>query len=387
MKYILKYKNIDVAALILDDSGIITKFSVSDDYKEYAPLDYKYDSRWLKLWWNERATPFSQGRISEMLRGKGLISSEEYLMKNLGLSLTDYYWICPIDLNLTWEDVSLFSNDFKDNILEKTTSSINEDFSAFSPNSSLKGELEKSWMIKKGNRILVKGNHTELSSESINELLATLLHQKQEYDNYTEYKSIKIKEKKYDFGCYSKAFTSENDELISAWALITSEKKGNSISLYEHLINVAVKHGISETQLRSDLEYQILSDFVLSNRDRHMNNIGFIRDPKTLKLKRMAPIFDTGKSMFVGLEIPDEKSLIDLDTNSFVNSEYKLLNYVNNFGIINLNNLPTPEDVHRLYTFDSKINKSRVEKICHAYELKVKLLNSICSSGEVYKLK
>ena len=175
--------------------------------------------------------------------------------------------------------------------------------------------------------------------------------------------------------------------MVSAWALITSEKKDNNISLYEHLINVAVKHGINETQLRNDLEYEILSDFVLSNRDRHMNNIGFIRDPETLKLKRMAPIFDSGKSMFVGREIPDEKSLMDLDTNSFVNSEYKLLNYVRDFSNISPNRLPSPEDVHRLYALDSKISEARVKKICHAYELKLKLLKSICNSGEVYRLR
>jgi len=87
-------------------------------------LKYSKDTRWLAKWWNERSVPISQGRVSQMLREKGLISPNSYLFKNLGLSLDDYYWIRPADSNLRWEDVNLFDNDFKENILMSWESKV-----------------------------------------------------------------------------------------------------------------------------------------------------------------------------------------------------------------------------------------------------------------------
>lgn len=45
--------------------------------------------------------PLSQGKIRRILEEQGVSCPEEYLVKNLGLSLTDYYWIRPLDSELT----------------------------------------------------------------------------------------------------------------------------------------------------------------------------------------------------------------------------------------------------------------------------------------------
>ena len=80
----------------------------------------------------------------------------------------------------------------------------------------------------------------------------------QEYDNYASYELMKIKWAKYDYGCYVKAFTSEQKELVLAYAVVTSEKQRNDCSTYEHFIQVCGKHGIDTIQLRHDLEYQVI---------------------------------------------------------------------------------------------------------------------------------
>ena len=38
------------------------------------------------------------------------------LIRCYGLSLSDQYWICPKDSNLTWEEINFFSNEFSDDI-------------------------------------------------------------------------------------------------------------------------------------------------------------------------------------------------------------------------------------------------------------------------------
>ena len=111
-----------------------------------------------------------------------MVESSEFALSNLGLSLTDYYWVKPVQSSLTWEDVNLFDNDFKKNLLVRI-----DDASpgSHTPNSTLQGQLEKSWQIRNGKRILIKGNTDVTSSESINEVFACFLHKKQRYRNYT----------------------------------------------------------------------------------------------------------------------------------------------------------------------------------------------------------
>ena len=46
------------------------------------------------------------------------------------------------------------------------------------------------------------------------------------------------------------------------------------------------------------MDYQIMSDFLLTNTDRHLLNLGVLRDPVSLQFICPAPIFDTGNAMF-----------------------------------------------------------------------------------------
>ena len=39
-------------------------------------------------------------------------------------------------------------------------------------------------------------------------------------------------------------------------------------------------------------------DFIIANTDRHYNNFGFLRNPDTLEWIGLAPVFDSGTSMF-----------------------------------------------------------------------------------------
>ena len=57
-----------------------------------------------------------------------------------------------------------------------------------------------------------------------------------------------------------------------------SEKQPNHISAYEHFIHVCGKHGMDTDMLRQFMDYMILSDFVLSGRDRHLGNVSILRN-------------------------------------------------------------------------------------------------------------
>lgn len=370
-------KDDPITAMEVDGDGNIIKYPSSNIPMDIAPLAYRKESNWLKRWWQDRCVPKTrEGVVLTLLEANDLTPSK-YLLNNLGLSLTDYYWIKPIGSQIKWKDVNLYDNDFSENLfLNIKSSDISKNKLShspnLSPNSSLKGDLEKTWKIEHGNRTLFKGNFDGSSEESINEVIATLLHTKQGYDNFTEYKLAKVPDRDYDYGCCCKAFTNQSQELVSAWEIITSEKMRNDESYYEFFIRICSKYGADEMQLRKDLEYQIMSDYILTNRDRHLNNIGIIRNAETLKFIRMAPIYDSGKCMFVGKEIP--KTAMEIqnnNVNSFCNTEFKLLNLVTDKSLLDVSKLPTDEELFRLYKNDSKLSEERIELILKAYNIKV----------------
>lgn len=270
--------------------------------------------------------------------------------------------------------VNLYQNDFCGSLeLEDRITSGRKPLSTYTPDSTLQGELEKSWIILDNKRYLVKGNRDYLSAESINEVFASYLHQKQGYDNYSGYTLLKIKGAAYDYGCCTEAFTSEQKEFVSAYAVITSEKQKNDNSTYEHFIHVCEQHGIDAGQLRYDLEYQIMSDFIISNVDRHLNNVGILRDADSLCFERMAPIFDSGKSLFVSEAVPTDKELLKIKTASFTGTELGLLKYVKDRSLVDVIKLPTAQKLWELYHKDSKMDEKRIELICERYEKKVEL--------------
>ena len=376
MQYEVMRKNVTIAVADFSEDGTMLWYSKDNMNHELAPLWENQAANSLKRWWSERSVPIGQNKIQEMLSEKGMVTPGQYLKENLGLSLTDYYWIKPLGSSLKWEEVNLFQNGFTNEVeLEyvKVENSSSE-YSQYAPNSSLQGQLDKKWIINGGKRYLVKGNRDETSTESINEVIATYFHEAQGYDNYTPYELIKIKGKEYDYGCMSECFTSEKKELVSAYGVVTSQKPQNDTSSYEHFINVCGMHGMDTEQLRMDLEYQIQMDFILSGRDRHLSNVSILRDADTLEFLRMAPIYDSGKCLFSGQAVPNNvKELLDIRTTSFANTELKLLEYVTDRSLVDVTKLPAPILLEKLYAKDSQMDEDKIKRICEAYEKKIEL--------------
>ena len=375
MLYVLKRKDDVVTLIDFMEDGTIYKFHQKLVNPELAPLHDTGNHDWLKQWWQRRAVPISQGHIRQFLEKKGLLGPEDYLLKNLGLSLTDYYWISPLDSGLTWKDVNLFENEFHEDIFIGRES-VEEDkvIPHYTPNSSLQGSLEKCWTILDGERGMIKGNRDQYSSESINEVIATKLHELQGFTAYTEYQLIKISGKEYDYGCYSKLFTSTEKEMITAYDVVLSEKQPNDRSSFEHFIRVCGKHGMDVEQLQAYMDYMIMSDFILSGRDRHLSNVAILRDAESLRFISPAPIYDSGKSLFVHDSVPtNDRALLSIKTESFAGTELKMLKFVKDRSCLDISKLPERKWIEELYAMDSKMDENRIKLIGEAYERKIDL--------------
>ena len=343
---------------------------------ELLPLGGNIDSAMLRKWWQRRAVPVSQGNIRRILERIG-ITTHTYLEQNLGLSLTDHYWIKPLDADFGWQEINLFTNDFRDAVgdmqLFGTMDEVPElPQNAFSPSSSVQGELRKKWIISDGKRFLIKGNHGGNSQESLNEVVASMIHQRQGKQPFVIYSPIQIQQY-HPFCCICESFTSDNVEFIPAIDVVESAKKDNALSLYEHFIHVCCAHGLDDFVTRPFLEYQILTDFILTNTDRHLNNFGVLRDTHTLKFIGMAPIFDSGNSMFwQNPRLPERGDLNKIEVNSFRGKEIQLLEYMTDKSAVDLHQLPSCDELLAIYERDPLI--PCVESILLGYHKKIDLL-------------
>ena len=84
-------------------------------------------------------------------------------------------------------------------------------------------------------------------------------------------------------------------ELIPAWRILKTQKKNNSVSVYQHFVHCCETLGICGTV--PFLDRMMVLDYVIANEDRHFNNFGVLRDAETLEWIGFAPIFDSSSSL------------------------------------------------------------------------------------------
>ena len=384
MLYNLMHKDNKVAIMRIDENKSIDKVKIINP--EIIPPAGALSIEHLRRWWKNREIPMTQGNIKNILKKLGINDSSEFLYRNLGLSLSDHYWIRPVNKALSWKDVNLYQNDFKD-ITEVSKNNFQKEYTvSFSPVASSIGDLKKKWIIgDDGSRYLIKGNGGSDAQQSINECFASYFHEKQGFSNFVSYELVEVPSGDgiIQPHCICKSFTSLQYEFIPAYDISLSEKKRNDVSEYEHIINICKKHGLNESVVRDFLEYQILSDFLMTNTDRHFNNFGMLRDTDTLEYVKMAPIFDTGNSMFWdNARYINKDNLLNIQTNSFKTTEIDLLKYITNKNLIDLSNLPTKNDVYEFYT-SYKLPVEKAEIITKLYSNKNYMLERFVEGKEI----
>lgn len=99
-------------------------------------------------------------------------------------------------------------------------------------------------MTLDGKRMLLKGNRKFHSQESLNEVIASKLHEKQGFQNYVVYEPYALDDGQY--GCVCEDFATSRLEFIPAIDVVESEKKDNAVSMYEHFIAMCMRWGLAE---------------------------------------------------------------------------------------------------------------------------------------------
>lgn len=270
-------------------------------HPEYAPLgitDYKtgISRKSFNNWWRDRAIPASRSKFKEVLEELDITNSIELLARCFGLSLSDQYWIKEKESSVTWEKVNFFTNVFSEDMGKLLMGEIEytDCLDMFSPDNSSDGNLRKKWKIINGKRCLIKSGNTLNNQEPYNEVIATKLYERiLDEDEFVPYWLIEEKGIAYSF---CETMVSENEELVPAFYIDATKKLRGSESLYEHYINMCCELGILDA--RTKVNKMLVCDYILGNYDRHYRNFGAIRNVLDLKWKRIAPIYDSGSSLW-----------------------------------------------------------------------------------------
>lgn len=89
-----------------------------------------------------------------------------------------------------------------------------------------------------------------------------------------------------------------------------------------------------------------------------------------MKIIEIAPLFDYGNSMFYAGGIKGTRaSLLETKITGIAKTEEKILRYITNPDIVNLNHIPSPEEVLDFYA-RGEIPEEHAEVIAHNYRVK-----------------
>jgi hypothetical protein len=346
-EYIIFHKDYPVLSVELDDRFSILKVKKIFCKERLFPGLYRKQLNIFGLndWFFSRGIPAKRQELPEILESNNVETRQELVVKNLGLGLTDFYWIKKADDVRKWADVNFFDNIFStDNQNAYLGKSFDNDkkreisVNKLTPSNVSCGMLPKMWQIINGGRYMIKGSELQILQEPFNEVILSKYLDKLGVDhvNYELYWHKKLP--------YSKCpnMLQKGEELIHSYYVLCHEKKNNSVSYLDHYIAMCEKMGLKN--IRKALDDMILFDYMSANTDRHWSNFGIIRDSETLLAKRLAPLYDHGAALYAKFAtMVISKSQVKLKCQSFASWQDDNIKMVSDFSLLenkNVNSLP-----------------------------------------------
>lgn len=395
MKCILMNKNVKVLSALYDEATAVFT-EVYDVYNiDYAPYILKgfykenniNDASFrtnLSEWFSSRGIPKWRDKLDILLHRLNINAPNELLNKSFGLSLSDQYYIKPYDLDIRYEDINFFDNDFDyseflEASLSKNSNILVNASSLKSPNNTTDGMLKKAWIIENNVRYLLKSGYKNELLQPFNEVLASEICKRLGF-NHVEY-TLDI----YKDVIVSKCpcFINKETELITCHQIRNNMERHNNINDYEDYINLLQENGIKNARI--EMENMYILDFLIMNEDRHLNNFGIIRNVDTLKWISCAPIYDNGQSL--NIEYYDEEEIAISGEGRFfyeVKPFDEIIKVVKDIKRIDVNKLDGLvewfDNLLHEYQSVTKFSNSRINMLCILLNRQINKLRDLINS-------
>lgn len=394
MKYVLMNKNTEVLIANYDEGIKVFDKIIEIRNIEYAPLiikksyEMKEDFRFnLNDWFIGRGIPSWRDELDMLLARLNISTPLELFDKAFALSLSDQYWIKQVGSNIKYEDVNFFDYDFDSAEFVEASFSDNYDSitrkeTLMSPNNTTNGMLKKSWIIEDGKRYLLKGGYKNDYLQPFNEVLASIICDKLDFDHVTY--TLDTFKNKVVSKCL--CFINKDTELIPASQIMYGITKHKTSKDYNEYIKILEQNGIKNA--REKIENMYILDFLMMNEDRHLNNFGIIRDVNTLEWLDVAPIFDNGESLKMTIYNSDEIS-INGEGRLFYNivtfdDIIKVVKDIKRIDISKLDGVVEEYDelLHK-YQNITGITEDRINKLCILLNRQIKKLSHLITEKTI----
>lgn len=379
MNYTLMHKDIPVANLTLDEATGSIQWIDALFRGEHLPVGVSVrrgmaDRAALNAWWTDRFIPSARSGLVDALSQLGFPDPQQVISRNLGLSLSDHYWVKPAGNNLSWNEVNFFENGFSPDVGDALLGKLSKtsDIDLRSPDWTCDGNLRKRWAILDGKRCLVKAGSGPFHQQPFNEVIASKMADRLGIP-HIPYTLL------WDDGIpYSvcEDFVTPNTELIPAWRVMQTQKKDNQTSVYQHYRSCCEKLGISN--MAHALDQMMVLDYLIANEDRHFNNFGLLRSPDTLEWLGPAPIYDSGSSLGYDKLTPQIRSGRNITCKPFKRTHQDQLRLVTSFDWLDLSKLDgIDRDIREVFAgAEEFIDKERVEAIVVSVNQRIQMLET-----------
>ncbi len=321
----------------------------------------------LSSWWSARGIPQARKGLATILERQGVALPEELVYRNLGLSLSDQYWVLPAGLDATWGELNFFTNDF-----ERLGVPSEGPGSERHPDNTSDGVLPKHWFVAPdGTRTLSKAGGA-FSQEPCNEVIATELCRRiMPGDQFCAYS---LGRSGGALASLCPNFLSDEEEFVPAHYVRMVKPQEAHHSDYQHYLECCHELGIDDAA--QTISFGIVCDDVMANTDRHWRNFGVVRNVETLTC-RIAPIFDTGTSLWCDREDLLMARDFTFSSKQFESKPGKQLQLAD-LDWVDTSKIQGLDEYAREILLQSDLPPERVDLICEGVRWRVGRLTRIC---------
>lgn len=301
--FILYHKNISTLEFTVDSIKGLKftncKILNEDHMPPFLKPNLDIVSEELISWLDSRLIPVNRDKYDRLKQmNKDLQSLEsriKIILNNKALTLIDCYWVNEINNKLKWQDVNYYKNNFNGNLINILIDSpgLGKQLENLKhhPGYALGGHLPKTWSLINNKRILLKAGFNSKFGENfielkMSEILDKIGFRHIKYSSYL-HKNLELS------AC--ECYNTEEKEQIDAYSYYV-DKYGEGEQIYLKLYEDLPEH------IQKQLNEMILTDYIFFNQDRHWSNFSLIRNPDTLEILELMPIYDNGKCLYENSE-------------------------------------------------------------------------------------
>ena len=302
--YFLMNKNTVVAAFDKKPATAFSDAVMFTEVERTGKLPFGFDD--INTWIDSRKSSKHNAHLQKIMRQMGCDDNEGFIRTTHAATINDTFWVKSDRESLTWEQVSLYSNQFTEAISRLAFEGVGlyvADFSSTSPELACEGSFRKCFRKEEqrgnfGSDIFIykRGNEYGAGLEPYCEMLASEIAAIISPENYVPYNTVLLHGK---LASKCNLFTNEQYGYASFSKLMKAKGLQDVFDYFESI-------GASQT-----FREMLVVDSLCFNQDRHAGNYGVLFNNDTLEITCMAPIFDLNLSMLPYVSMSDFENIGD----------------------------------------------------------------------------